>query len=140
MKRKSIIALGLLLVAGIFVEFAQSGLGATEKRIKESPDEVYRIVRAHLRSLLYLLDKSRQSEIVDLIMKRWKLTERKMAESIFQDVGRALAKDAVVTPASIQLLIDLARESAKVTRPIKVEEVVDFSFVEKARRELWLTK
>lgn len=129
-----------LLFLGDVVEFAQSGLGTTEKRIKENPDEVYRIVRAHLRTLVYLLDKSRQSEIVDLIMKRWKLTDRKMAESIFHDVGRVLAKDAVVTPASIQTLIDLARESAKVTRPIKVEEVVDFSFVDKARRELGLVK
>jgi NitT/TauT family transport system substrate-binding protein len=129
-----------LLFLGDVIEFAQSGLGTTEKRIKENPDEVYRIVRAHLRALVYLLDKSRQSEIIDLIMKRWKMTDRKMAESIFRDIGRVLAKDALVTPGSIQTLIDLARESAKVTRPIKVEEVVDFSFVEKARRELGLTK
>jgi hypothetical protein len=63
-----------------------------------------------------------------------------MAEAIFQDVRRVLAKDAVVTPASFQSLIDLARESAKVTRPVRIEEVVDFSFVDKARKELGLTK
>jgi hypothetical protein len=63
-----------------------------------------------------------------------------MAEAIFQDVRRVLAKDGVVTPASIQSLIDLARESAKVTRPVRIEEVVDFSFVDKARKELGLTK
>jgi hypothetical protein len=48
------------------------------------------------------------------------------------------------TPAScassIQLLIDLARESAKVTRPVKIEEIVDFSFVDRTRKELGLTK
>ena len=49
-------------------------------------------------------------------------------------------KDAVVTQASIQSLIDSARESAKVIRPVKIEEVVDFSFVERARKELGLTK
>jgi hypothetical protein len=41
-----------------------------------------------------------------------------------------VAKDAVVTAASIQLLIDLARESAKVTRPVKVDESADFSFAD----------
>jgi hypothetical protein len=46
----------------------------------------------------------------------------------------------MVTQASIQSLIDSARESAKVTRPIKIEEVADFSFLERARKELGFTK
>jgi NitT/TauT family transport system substrate-binding protein len=129
-----------LLFLGDVVEFAQSGFGTTEKRIKENPDEIYRMVRAQLRSVTFLLDKSRQSEIVELIMKRWKLSDRMMAEAIFQDVARVIAKDAVVSPASVQTLIDLARESAKVTRPIRIEEVVDFSFVDRARNELGLAK
>jgi NitT/TauT family transport system substrate-binding protein len=129
-----------LLFLGDVVEFAQSGFGTTEKRIKENPDEVYRMVRAQLRSVTFLLDKSRQPEIVEMIMKRWKLTDRKMAETIFQDVARVLAKDAVVSPAAVQTLIDSARESAKVTRSIRIEEVVDSSFVDRARKELGLTK
>jgi NitT/TauT family transport system substrate-binding protein len=129
-----------LLFLGDVVEFAQSGFGTTEKRIKENPDEVYRMVRAQLRSVMFLLDKGRQSEIVEMIMKRWKLSDRKMAEAIFQDVARVVAKDAVVTSSSIQTLIDSARESAKVTRPIKVEDVADLSFVDRARKELRLTK
>jgi NitT/TauT family transport system substrate-binding protein len=129
-----------LLFLGDAVEFAQGGFGTMEKRIRENPDEVLRMVRAQLRSVRYLLDKGRHSEIVDFIMKRWKLDSRKMAEAIFQDVARVIARDALVTPSSIQLLIDLARESAKVSRPVKVEEVTDFSFVERARKELGLTK
>ena len=129
-----------LLFLGDAVEFAQAGFGSTEKRIKESPDEVYRMVRAQLRSVMFLLDKGRQSEIVEMIMKRWKLGDRKMAESMYHDVVRVVAKDAMVTQASIQSLIDSAREGAKVTRPFKIEEVVDFSFVERARKELGLPR
>jgi NitT/TauT family transport system substrate-binding protein len=129
-----------LLFLGDVVEFAQAGFGATEKRIKENPDEVYRMVRAELRALQYLLDKSRHGEIVDLVQKRWKLGDRKMAEEIFNDVSRVLAKDGTISNESVQLLVDLARESAKVARPIKVAEVVDYSFLEKARRELGFAK
>jgi hypothetical protein len=129
-----------LLFLGDMVEFAQAGFGATDKRIKENPDEVYRMVRAQLRSVLFLLDRRYQSEIVEMIMKRWKLSDRKMAESMYQDVVRVLAKDAMVTQASIQSLIDSARESAKVTRPVRIEEVADFSFVDRARKELALTR
>ena len=129
-----------LLFLGDAVEFAQAGLGTTEKRIKENPDEVYRMVRAELRALQYLLDKSRHGEIVDLVMKRWKLGDRKMAEAMFSDVTRVLAKDGLVSNDSIQLLVDLARESAKVSRPIKAAELLDYSFLEKARRELGFSK
>jgi NitT/TauT family transport system substrate-binding protein len=129
-----------LLFLGDVVEFAQAGLGTTDKKIRENPDEVYRVVRAQLRSVTYLLDKSRQPEIVDMVMKRWRLSDRKMAEAIFQDVVRVIGKDAVVTQASIQSLIDSAREGAKVTRPVRIEEVTDFSFVERARKELGLTR
>jgi NitT/TauT family transport system substrate-binding protein len=129
-----------LMFLGDAVEFAQAGLGTTEKRIKENPDEVYRIVRAMLRSLSYLLDKSRHAEIVDLVMKRWKLGDRKMAESMFSDVSRVLAKDGLVSNDSIQLLVDLARESAKVSRPIKAAELLDYSFLAKARHELGFSK
>jgi O-phosphoseryl-tRNA(Cys) synthetase len=89
---------------------------------------------------MYLRDKNRQGEVVDMIMKRWKLSDRKMAEAIFQDVARVVAKDAVVTQSSVQSLIDLARESAKVTRPVKIEEVADFTFVDRARKDLGLSK
>jgi NitT/TauT family transport system substrate-binding protein len=37
-----------LLFLGDVVEFAQSGFGATERRIKEQPEEIYRMVRAQL--------------------------------------------------------------------------------------------
>jgi hypothetical protein len=55
-------------------------------------------------------------------------------------VAGVVAKDAVASPAAIQWLIDLARESAKVTRPVKIEEVADFTFVDRARKELGLAK
>jgi NitT/TauT family transport system substrate-binding protein len=42
-----------LLFLGDVVEFAQSGFGTTEKRIKENPDELYRMVRAQLRSVTF---------------------------------------------------------------------------------------
>jgi len=38
------------------------------------------------------------------------------------------------------VLIDLARESAKVTKPVTTAEVVNYSFLDKARKELGITK
>ena len=63
-----------------------------------------------------------------------------MATEIFKQVTRVLTKDAYVKPESVQVLIDLARESAKVTKPVSVSEVVDYSFLDRARKELGITK
>ena len=63
-----------------------------------------------------------------------------MAAEMFKQVTRVLTKDAYVKPESVQVLIDLARESAKVTKPVTVSEVVDYSFFDKARKELGITK
>jgi hypothetical protein len=55
-------------------------------------------------------------------------------------VNRVLTKDAYVKPESVQVLIDLARDSAKVTKPVSVADVVDYTFLDKARKELGFTK
>ena len=54
--------------------------------------------------------------------------------------GALLTKDAYVKPESVQVLVDLARESAKVTKPVNAMDVVDYSFLDKARKELRIVK
>ena len=62
--------------------------------------------------------------------------EMQFAARILARIG---SKEAHVTIEEVQFLIDLVRASAKVDRPAIMEQVVDSSFVEKARRDLALT-
>ncbi len=129
-----------LLFLGDVVEFPQNGFGTSDKRIKENPDEVYRMVRATLRGLQFIWDKNNQEAVTNILMKQWKVNDRKMAAEMSRQVSRVLTRDAYVKPESVQVLIDLARESAKVTKPVSVAEVVDYSFLDKARKELGISK
>jgi NitT/TauT family transport system substrate-binding protein len=129
-----------LIFAGDIVEFPQNGFGTSEKKIRENPDEVYRMVRATLRGLQFVWDKANQEAVTNILMKQWKVNDRKMAGEMARQVNRVLTKDATVKPESVQVLIDLARESAKISKPVTVAQVVDFSFLEKARKELGLVK
>jgi len=129
-----------LVFAGDVVEFPQNGFGTSERKIRENPDEVYRMVRATLRGLQFVWDKSNQEAVTNILMKQWRINDARMAGEIFKQVTRVLTKDAYVKSESVQVLIDLARESAKVTKPVTTAEVVDYSFVDKARRELGITK
>ena len=129
-----------LVFAGDVVEFPQNGFGTSEKKIRENPDEVYRMVRATLRGLQFVWDKGNQEAVTNVVMKQWKINDSRMATEIFKQVTRVLTKDAYVKPESVQVLIDLARESAKVTKPVSVSEVIDYSFLDKARKELGMTR
>jgi len=129
-----------LVFAGDVVEFPQNGFGTSEKKIRENSDEVYRMVRATLRGLQFVWDKNNQEAVTNVLMKQWRVNDRWMAAEMSKQVSRVLTKDAYVKPESVQVLIDLARESAKVTKPVSVSDVVDYSFLDKARKELGLTR
>jgi NitT/TauT family transport system substrate-binding protein len=125
-----------LVFFGDLTEFPQNGFGTSEKKIRENPDEIFKMVRATLRGLRFIREKNNRDEALSLIMKQWKVRERKMAAEMFRHLERVLTRDAVVKNESIQFLIDLARENAKVTKAVSAADVVDYSFVEKARKEL----
>jgi NitT/TauT family transport system substrate-binding protein len=129
-----------LAFAGDIVEFPQNGFGTSEKKIRENPDEVYRMVRATLRGLQFIWDKNNQEAVTNVLMKQWKVNDRKMAAEMARQVNRVLTKDAYVKPESVQVLVDLARESAKVSKPVSTADVVDYSFLDKARKELGMTR
>lgn len=129
-----------LLFLGDVIEFPQNGFGTSEKHIRENPDEVYRMVRATLRGLQFIWDKNNGEAVTNILMKQWKVNDRKMAAEMARQVGRVLTKDAYVKIESVQVLVDLARESAKVAKPVSASDVVDYSFLDKARKELGITK
>ncbi len=125
-----------ILFIGDIVNFPQNGFGASVKKIQENPDEVYGMVRATLRGLVFSLDPRNREEVLDIIMKQWKLNDRRLASEMLRYLSRGVTRDASVRPEGIQLIIDLAREGAKVSQQFSVAQVVDFSFLEKARRDL----
>jgi len=129
-----------LLFVGDILSFPQNGFGASVKKIQDSPDEVYGMVRATLRGFLFSLEPRNRDEVIGIIMKQWRLTDRRLAGEMLKQFGRGIIRDMSVKPEGMQLMIDLVREDSKVAQPFNVSQVVDFSFLEKARRELGVVK
>jgi NitT/TauT family transport system substrate-binding protein len=129
-----------LAFMGDIAQFPQNGFGATEKKIRENPDEIYRLVRASLRGLVFMSEAKNRDEVVRIVMKQHKVTDRKLAEQMLAYSQRVVTKEAQVSNEEVQYLIDLMRATAKVARPVTVDQVVDFSFLEKARKDLGLSR
>jgi hypothetical protein len=70
------------------------------------------------------------------MMKQWRVSDGKLAAEILGYLKRGFAKDAVVSQEAVQYFIDLTRESSNVAQPISAGQVVDFTFLDRARREL----
>jgi len=49
---------------------------------------------------------------------------------------KAMLRDASINMVGLQALVDQQRESAKITEPVSAAQVIDYSFVEKVRKEL----
>ena len=122
------------------ISFPQNGFGASIKKIQESPDEVYGMVRATLRGFYFSIEPRNREEVVNIIMKQWRLTDRKLAGGMLRQLNRGVLRDMSIKPEGLQLMIDLVREDSKVAQPFNVSQVVDYSFLEKARRELGVVK
>jgi ABC-type nitrate/sulfonate/bicarbonate transport system substrate-binding protein len=125
-----------LLFVGDIVNFPQNGFGASVKKIQESPEEVYAMVRATLRGLIFSLDNRNRDEVINIILKQWQLTDKRLAAEMLRQLSRGVARDMSAKPEGMQLMIDLVREDSKVSQPFTVAQIVDYSFLEKARRDL----
>jgi NitT/TauT family transport system substrate-binding protein len=123
-----------------FIEFPQNGFGTSTKKIKENPDEIQRMVRATLRGLMFVADTKNKDASLDTIMKNWGVKSRPMAAEMYDYMARAMLRDGSISMNGLQALVDQQRESSKVTEPIAAAQVIDYSFVEKARKELGLAK
>ena len=129
-----------LLFVGDIVNFPQNAIGASAKKIQDSPDEVYGMVRAALRALYFALEPRNRDEVINIIVKQWKLTDRRIAAEMLRQFNRGMARDLMAKAEGMQLMIDLVREDSKVTQPFSLSQVVDYSFLEKARRDLSVSR
>ena len=125
-----------LLFVGDILSFPQNGFGALVKKIQEGPDEVYGMVRATLRGFVFSLEPRNREEVINIIMKQWKLNDRRLAGEMLKQFHRGIIRDMSVKNEGMQRMIDMVREDSKIAQPFTVAQVVDYSFLEKARREL----
>jgi ABC-type nitrate/sulfonate/bicarbonate transport system substrate-binding protein len=129
-----------ILFVGDVVNFPQNGFGVSVKKIQENPDEVYAMVRATLRGFVFGIDPRNRDEVVNIVMKQWKLNDRRLASEMLRQFSRGMSRDLSAKADGMQLMIDLVREDSKVIQPFTVNQIVDYSFLEKARRDLNLTR
>lgn len=126
---------GFNVVSRAFEAFQMpfSGLGVNLKRLKERPDEVKRMIKAFIRSGRYV--RQNREGTVQTLMK-WGRTDRESAEATYDATWKIFSEDGSMSQDGLKLVIDLGRESSKISRAVAISEVAEFGPLREAQREL----
>jgi ABC-type nitrate/sulfonate/bicarbonate transport system substrate-binding protein len=113
--------------------FPVTGILTTDKKIKEKPDEVKRVIRAGIKANRYI--RQARDGTIQTWME-WMKVDKEMATATYDSVGKAFNEDGSLPEAGLRLLIDEAKKSAKITREVAAHEVIDLSILGEAQKEL----
>jgi ABC-type nitrate/sulfonate/bicarbonate transport system substrate-binding protein len=105
----------------------------TDKKIKEKPDEIKRVIKAGIKANRYI--RQNRDGTIQAMME-WMKIDKEMATATYDSVGKAFNEDGSLPEDGLRLLIDEAKKTAKINREIVSSEVVDLSILREAQKEL----
>ena len=114
-------------------KLAAFGLLTTARKIKDKRDEIKRTIVGGIKTSRYI--RANREASVQSLMELFK-TDREMAGANYEHLSKTLNDNGSPTENGFRLLIDDAKQTAKVTRDVAVNEVADFSIVREVQREL----
>ena len=114
-------------------KLANFGLLTTTRKIKEKRDEIKRTIVAVIKASRYI--RANREASVQSLMELFK-TDREMAGADYEYLSKTLNDNGSPTEKGFRLLIEDAKQTAKVTRDVSVSEVADFSILREAQLEL----
>ena len=113
--------------------FPFTGIGTTTRKIRERPDEVKRMIKAGIRANRYIRE-NRDGAIG--VMMEWGKASREAATSTYDSTWRIFSQDGGMAESGLKVVIDQAKQSMNLDRPVAVSEVAEFSLVREAQKEL----
>ncbi len=119
-----------LVFVGDVLDYPQGGLATTDKKIQENPAQVKRVLRSMLKSLVRI--RQDRDEIIGYIAKRWKM-DPEFAASSYETMLKAYSTDGTTSTQSIQSVLNSIKGRSG---PVSLSQVVDFSLLEEAQREM----
>lgn len=111
------------------------GLLASAEALKKNPAKGVSVIRAVLRTMVYMREPKNQSELIDYILKIHKI-DANVAAHALATVMAVYSKDGTKPREFVQTEIDIYREGLKITQPFTPEDLEDMSFARKALESL----
>jgi NitT/TauT family transport system substrate-binding protein len=125
----------LARAANILGAWPTTGLVAAREKLERNPDNVRRAVSAMLRAVHFAVN--RRTEMVRFISRQYKL-ESGIAEEAYDAAIETLNPTLSLTDQEVQAELKRIAEQTKSKSASRVADLVDFSFVKQAAKEIGL--
>src|SRR5918992_1054885 len=106
--------------ASDYANLIEGGLATSHDKIKQSPERIFRFVRAALKGLNYFVSK--REPALKYMMDALRMKDREMASTIYDIQTRLLLKEGYSDDKLLQSMIDDMKRTTKVQRDIKVAD------------------
>ena len=123
-----------LALASDYANLIEGGLSTSNDRIKQSPDKIFRFVRASLKGLNFFVTKKEPS--IKYMTEALRMNDRELVNAIYDIQAKLVLRDGFTDDKVLQSIIDEMKKTTKVQRDIKISEIFDLTFVKKANEEL----
>jgi NitT/TauT family transport system substrate-binding protein len=110
------------------------GLATHTDKIKESPGEVVRMIRALIKSVDYI--NTRKADILALMDKSWGVKDADVREAMYRDLVGLYSHNGIAPDDVMKNVIQLVQEGRKSKTSASISDVADWSLAKKAGEEL----
>jgi ABC-type nitrate/sulfonate/bicarbonate transport system substrate-binding protein len=134
----------ILAYSGDFISEVGPNLATTHTKIKNSPEEVYRVVKATLKGMLFMYQNAEEAVKFSMEVQgmqdpvvgkdSWSARLRRSSEAA--RVGRASDEAMATTMETVQRQLELGGAPLKSRTTLKPEDFQDFSFAKRAYDEI----
>jgi NitT/TauT family transport system substrate-binding protein len=129
------LGLSVLARANDLFRFPHIGLGTTNKKLKENPQEISRVIRAFIKANRFVRDN--RQEAINILVA-WGRTQREDATASYDSTWQIFSPDGTMPDDGMRLVIDDAQKALKVNRTFAINEVADAGPLREAQRSLGL--
>jgi ABC-type nitrate/sulfonate/bicarbonate transport system substrate-binding protein len=123
----------LVWAGDLFKDQLQAGLTTSDQKIRANPDQVRRMVRGFVKSLVFL--QKEKAKVAEMISKEWNI-DLDLAQHSYQRTATTLSFDGSASEEAVRKVIEQTLAANKQQKQVPLSQVVDLSFLRRAQQEL----
>ena len=127
------VGLNVLARANDLFKFPHIGLGTTNKKLTENPQEITRVIRAFIKANRFVRDH--RQEAIN-VLADWGRTQKEDAIASYDSTWQVFSPDGTMPDDGMRLVLDDAQKALKATRTFAINEVADAGPLREAQRTL----
>jgi NitT/TauT family transport system substrate-binding protein len=112
------------------------GLATHNRKIKERPDEVKRVLKAMIRASRFI--RENREKAIEVLMQ-WARVDRDQAVAAYDSDVKVLNPHGTIPDDGLRLVIEQASREARTTREFSASDVADQTILQQVQRELGIS-